>query len=503
MNSMDSNHWIQRLYKTKVRWLCILLVLCSLSLQIYGQDEPQWVQQAIAEAKEYYLIPSSWNAKWGGSITREEVATLSIALYQALGGNVDDKVPVTQFKDTASIDAQRAGELGFMNGIGEGVFAPGDVVKREEMMIVLRRVLNQIGYPITTVEDQLVHFADEDQIAPWAKEAMNDFVSIGIIQGTEVKKLVPKRNTTRAEAASLALRVYEYFKIAPLYEQANQNVVMQGISIGMGRKAVYEKLGEPIRIDQSEYGFQWHIYHKEYKHYLQVGIQDDIVVALYTNDPQWKGKNGIGIGSTQSAVRDEYSTPLVNITKGSVAYPFLLLDQVDHYLEENYYIRFIYDTIEKNQVSGVLLVHQAVERELQGHQGKITEEVRKAYERQLFDLANVERLQRKLAVLQWDDKVAKVAYEHSLDMAKNNYFSHHSVDQGTLESRLKKAKISYQAASENIAMNLNGVLTHHAWMNSEGHRKNILGDYKKLGVGTAFDAEELNAAIYHTQNFYK
>ena len=53
------------------------------------------------------------------------------------------------------------------------------------------------------------------------------------------------------------------------------------------------------------------------------------------------------------------------------------------------------------------------------------------------------------------------------------------------------------------SMNLNSILTHHQWMNSTGHRENILGDYQYIGIGTAFHDHEEPYAIYHTQNFYK
>ena len=70
-------------------------------------------------------------------------------------------------------------------------------------------------------------------------------------------------------------------------------------------------------------------------------------------------------------------------------------------------------------------------------------------------------------------------------MQKNNYFSHTSPTYGSPFDMMKQFGISYRAAAENIAM---GQRTPeevvNAWMNSDGHRKNILSSsYTHIGIG--------------------
>lgn len=84
-------------------------------------------------------------------------------------------------------------------------------------------------------------------------------------------------------------------------------------------------------------------------------------------------------------------------------------------------------------------------------------------------------------------------------MAVNNYFSHTSPTYGSPFDMMKKFGISYTAAGENIAKGQRTpqeVVT--AWMNSEGHRANILNkNYTHIGVGF-----EENGYIW-TQQFIK
>ncbi|KAF0995444.1 CAP domain-containing protein [Geobacillus sp. TFV-3] len=108
-----------------------------------------------------------------------------------------------------------------------------------------------------------------------------------------------------------------------------------------------------------------------------------------------------------------------------------------------------------------------------------------AYEQQVVELTNKERAKYGLPPLQVDLALSKVAREKSRDMAVNHYFSHNSPTYGSPFEMMKKFGISYTAAGENIAK---GQRTPqevvNAWMNSEGHRANILNkNFTHIGVG--------------------
>lgn len=108
-----------------------------------------------------------------------------------------------------------------------------------------------------------------------------------------------------------------------------------------------------------------------------------------------------------------------------------------------------------------------------------------AVETQVIQLTNAERRKNGLPDLQADTPLGKVAREKANDMQTNHYFSHTSPTYGTPFDMMRDFGVGYRAAGENIAQ---GQRTAEevvqAWMNSEGHRKNILSaNFTHIGVG--------------------
>ncbi|MCD8509593.1 MAG: CAP domain-containing protein [Bacillus sp. (in: Bacteria)] len=107
------------------------------------------------------------------------------------------------------------------------------------------------------------------------------------------------------------------------------------------------------------------------------------------------------------------------------------------------------------------------------------------FEQQVIELTNVQRRNNGLSDLQAHTELSNVARKKSADMQQNNYFSHTSPTYGSPFDMIRDFGISYTAAAENIAQ---GQPTPEqvvdSWMNSEGHRQNILnGNFTHIGVG--------------------
>lgn len=103
----------------------------------------------------------------------------------------------------------------------------------------------------------------------------------------------------------------------------------------------------------------------------------------------------------------------------------------------------------------------------------------------VLSLVNTERQKNGLSSLTLSDKLTAVANEKARDMAENNYFSHTSPTYGTPFQMLQQYGIRYKTAGENIAA---GQRTPEevmeSWMNSSGHRANILNpSYTEIGIG--------------------
>ncbi|MFC0470193.1 CAP domain-containing protein [Halalkalibacter kiskunsagensis] len=106
-------------------------------------------------------------------------------------------------------------------------------------------------------------------------------------------------------------------------------------------------------------------------------------------------------------------------------------------------------------------------------------------ESRVIELTNQERRNNGLPDLQADASLSNVARVKSKDMQENNYFSHTSPTYGSPFDMMRDFDISYNSAGENIAQGQRSPEeVVQAWMNSEGHRANIMnGDYTHIGVG--------------------
>ena len=108
-----------------------------------------------------------------------------------------------------------------------------------------------------------------------------------------------------------------------------------------------------------------------------------------------------------------------------------------------------------------------------------------AYEKEVIHLINEIRVKYGLNTLSTNTKLSQVARLKSQDMQAKGYFSHTSPTYGSPFEMMKKFGITYRYAGENIAY---GQRTPQqvvdAWMNSSGHRANILNaNFTQIGMG--------------------
>ncbi len=151
----------------------------------------------------------------------------------------------------------------------------------------------------------------------------------------------------------------------------------------------------------------------------------------------------------------------------------------------------------------------------------------KSLENKIFKLVNYIRKQNNIPPLKINKKLNKIAKIHSLDMAKNNYTSHISLDGLDPNARAKRAGFNIikkeknkikKGIGENIFeaqfyKEINGIKKPYleknlvvaqkavdSWTKSEGHRKNILNsDYRETGIGVAISKDK---KIKITQVFF-
>jgi uncharacterized protein YkwD len=122
-------------------------------------------------------------------------------------------------------------------------------------------------------------------------------------------------------------------------------------------------------------------------------------------------------------------------------------------------------------------------------------------QQQILTLVNVERKKVNLQPLTLNNKLGQAAQNHTNDMVSKSYFSHTSPTGGTMTSRVNAVGYVYSTIGENIAAGSStATATMTQWMNSPGHRANILNPkFRELGVGYAPSNDQYR--YYWTQVF--
>jgi uncharacterized protein YkwD len=127
-----------------------------------------------------------------------------------------------------------------------------------------------------------------------------------------------------------------------------------------------------------------------------------------------------------------------------------------------------------------------------------------AFETEVFNLVNQERAKVGMSPLACDPLATQVAHAYSQVMCDKNWLNHTGPDGSSPFSRMQKGGIKFSTGGENIAA---GQATPQAvmqsWMNSPGHRANILGNYAHIGVGYVPCGGGSSYGHYWTQNFWK
>ncbi|HKO98351.1 MAG TPA: CAP domain-containing protein [Pyrinomonadaceae bacterium] len=127
-----------------------------------------------------------------------------------------------------------------------------------------------------------------------------------------------------------------------------------------------------------------------------------------------------------------------------------------------------------------------------------------AAERNAFSKTNEARLKHGLLPLTWDAELCRLARIHSENMARLGYFDHETPEGLQLKDRARALGIGrFKVIGENIAYNKGyddpGGFAVERWMNSGGHRANILyPGFQAAGIGSFIAAD---GSVYLTQVF--
>jgi len=143
------------------------------------------------------------------NVTRAQFAAL---LVRALG--LKEEAAIT-FKDVQSgnwfySEVAKAVKTGIVKGYDDGKFRPDQKITREEMAVMIERILgvNGKGQALNSDDAKLLEkFNDKTEISSWAKDSVTKILKVEMFKGRSKSVLAPRAATTRAEAAVIVKRV--------------------------------------------------------------------------------------------------------------------------------------------------------------------------------------------------------------------------------------------------------------------------------------------------------
>lgn len=178
--------------------------------------EGAWFYGAVKYVYENGLFKGTTPTTFepGSNMTR---GMLAVVLYRLAGEPETDAAnPFTDVKDDAYFAkaVAWAAEQGIVLGRGDGTFAPGEDVTRQDMVVMLYRYAVSVGKTGAAGAETL-DFTDADEVLAYAKQAVAWAVANGILKGYDLGgafALLPGKTINRAEVAAIMERVAPILK---------------------------------------------------------------------------------------------------------------------------------------------------------------------------------------------------------------------------------------------------------------------------------------------------
>lgn len=247
----------------------------------------------------------------------------------------------------------------------------------------------------------------------------------------------------------------------------------------------------------------------------------------------------VSLGATMTIVSQSHNQPTIEVNQSQGLSELSIIDAKEMINANTVLVEDI-EAIEETQVTQEQVENQINQHELSGNESSnqlveapstpvqntseqskkpstpelrpsVTPEDEGAYlsavEQLIFEKVNVERQKAGLSMLSYDQTMQKYARSKSADMGNRSYFSHENPEGQLITASMQQDGVSYSAWGENIAY-IGGISDPQAladqfmtnWMNSEGHRANILSsNFNSMGIGVY----EANGKVYATQEFYR
>ena len=168
-----------------------------------GDLPSSWAAGQLSQAAVAGIVPDSFESRYTQAATRAEFCALAVRLYEKATGET-----ITQratFSDTTDFNVQKMAGLGVVNGVGGGKFDPGGTLTREQAATILARLAEAMGHPLPQAAPA---FSDSASIASWAAAGVGQVQAAGIMEGNG-SAFTPQGAYTREQCILTVLRLYQ------------------------------------------------------------------------------------------------------------------------------------------------------------------------------------------------------------------------------------------------------------------------------------------------------
>ncbi len=207
--------------KRFVSALLVLMMLVTSTVAVSAAGE-NWPYKDVGEKKWFYeaIKYAVDNGLMNGTsgTTFEPNEPMTRAMFVTVLGRLcgAEEVKENTFSDV-KMNQYYAGYVGWavkngiVSGYPDGTFKPGDNVNRQEAAAMLSRYIDHEDLLLDFVDELPGEYADDAKFQSWTREFIEELSIYGIFEGDETGKFAPKDNLTRAQGATLFMRLNEMF----------------------------------------------------------------------------------------------------------------------------------------------------------------------------------------------------------------------------------------------------------------------------------------------------
>lgn len=237
-----------------------------------------------------------------GEIGQRDMLQQAVALYEKLSGE-EAAMPQGVSSETEDFILKSV-SLGFINADETDGISDSDAVRKQDVMTILYKTIINFddSYALSSGEvDEILNSCSDNALVDEENRAGYAFMIKHEIINTAADT-EPNKAVTWDSCKVLVDVLYNVFMQDISFGTADANVV-----IGSNIESLISAIGEPDRIDESDYGFDWYVYNNDYSKFMMVGVDKDRICAFFSNTDNFSLgdiKSGDSLVSTYKYMKD-------------------------------------------------------------------------------------------------------------------------------------------------------------------------------------------------------